>query len=89
MREELKVANEALARSEAAQEAVEAEKAKLVSDLEDVTKKVRTNENVIHWLNNQLTQAQARDPKLKLGPTPPSMGGLPAGAARTFTPSGK
>ena len=85
IREELKTANEALAKSKAAQEAFETEKAKLTADLEEVQKKLATNENIIHWLNTQLTQAQARDPKLKLGgpPPPPS-----AGLLRTFTPGG-
>ncbi|CAB4063897.1 SAS-6 [Lepeophtheirus salmonis] len=42
--------------------------------IEELDKQIKTNETVIHWLNKQLTTAQARDPGLRLAPAPDGTG---------------
>uniref|UniRef100_A0A0K2T197 Spindle assembly abnormal protein 6 homolog [Saccoglossus kowalevskii] n=1 Tax=Lepeophtheirus salmonis TaxID=72036 RepID=A0A0K2T197_LEPSM len=42
--------------------------------IEELEKQIKTNETVIHWLNKQLTTAQARDPGLRLAPAPDGTG---------------
>eukprot|EP00095_Tigriopus_kingsejongensis_P003000 maker-scaffold784_size97500-snap-gene-0.28 protein:Tk03000 transcript:maker-scaffold784_size97500-snap-gene-0.28-mRNA-1 annotation:"spindle assembly abnormal protein 6-like protein" len=61
----------------------ELEKKKLNDQVDDLEKKLRTNETLIHWLNKQLTTAQARDPGLRLTAPPREVGSLVG-----FTPSG-
>ena len=71
-RSELKSVSERLSASEAAKTSLEDSEKRAAEKVEALEKKVATNENVIHWLNRQLTQAQARDPGLKLAAPPAS-----------------
>ena len=59
--------------------------AKAKKENEGFIKDLRTKENVIQWLNKQLTTAQARDPGLRLGPPPEGIHFSPS-ATSTSTP---
>lgn len=54
--------------------------------VEELSKKSKTEEAVIQWLNKQLTTAQARDPGLRLGPPPTGIQFTPSAMASTSTP---
>ncbi len=70
VRQELKKSSEAV--SEARNQAEEASTRLRRSEEErsGLEKRVRTSETVIDWLNRQLTQAQRRDPGLRLAAPP-------------------
>lgn len=81
-RSELKASSEATADAGAKLEEAAAGAERLREELREAEKRVRTGETVIHWLNKQLTAAQARDPGLRIGPPPEGL------ATTVFSTSG-
>ena len=83
----LQLANktEELKQSQNENQDLEENVAKMKADNEGYCKDLKTKENVIQWLNKQLTTAQARDPGLRLGPPPEGIHFSPS-ATSTSTP---
>lgn len=80
LREELKRSSDDLREQLRLKTDVEIEQRRVREEKSELEKKLKTNETVIHWLNKQLTTAQAKYPGFRVGKPPDGL--------TTFTPSG-
>ncbi len=89
VREDLRKASEALSTEKSQKSDIEISERRLREQVEELEKGAKRQEMVIHWLNQQLTVAQARDPNLRFGPPPDGVSFTPSAMMASSTPLGQ